>query len=700
MRGLRHGLSGTSKKHRAGSLFPLLSPEPPATLSPARFSSPFLSGSVPSRSSRSSVSPLLSSSPPSPCFRRRRLSLHFLTALVIFVLSLLSSPSLLRVAENCLAWPAGAPVSSSVLLFPAAFVSLNASLAARGIGTAPPSPLLFAAASSEDASPAVSPHHAPRARGTARKRAQRFAGLSAGLRNGLSDKRQADAGEEWPSQTSAPLAGSDDKPKPGAWLEGFLSWVAASRGLVEEEDYESESFVLSLTLVCNTMPTAFRRLYSHLPAGITAADVLESLIVGAPWLGGAGGSLLHLKVCVADHRSYRLTAYRGCGTGPPLSGAALTTPLSQFLASPSEQSPCSDAAAASAASPAPQKEPCLQGRPEASPATSTRSLHASAGSGEGTSTGVSRGTAAVLEKLEALMRPERPRGLRAHGPSDSASSEDPADAASCSETGAHVVRGRQLHAWPDGAEPVRAFFDTIGKRPQARSGSGKKGPSAAAEEAGPRATVSLVVAVDAALTNEELQALKPDAPALAKKTEKHVGPVAQAGARGAEPSVSASQRDGSSDEGSTRASREGPVKGSELVVRVQPGSRPAIRKSEPTKSPGQLTKEAAAKWRRKMLETMRKRSEEAPAPLDPNAGIGQSGGMDLQSSIVEQATTADEHPHLKAFFAGLEGGEAVADSGKTAPPEVRKSGSAKPERHWFFRWLFGEEEERAENAAE
>ncbi|PFH35784.1 hypothetical protein BESB_054350 [Besnoitia besnoiti] len=194
----------------------------------------------------------------------------------------------------------------------------------------------------------------------------------------------ADAGGWRSKQPAPPLSAShiSEKAKPGAWLDGFLSWVATSAGAVAEddEDYDdgksqlqassartsllsstvldvsavpgaaelnaegamsarvlfsgAESFVLALTVVCNTSGTAHRRLYWRLPRGMTASDLVNSFAMGAPWLGGPGGSLLHLRLCVAGRQSYRLTVRRGFGDRGFFSGEDFSRkPLAQFLSS-------------------------------------------------------------------------------------------------------------------------------------------------------------------------------------------------------------------------------------------------------------------------------------------------------------------------------------------------------------------------------
>lgn len=93
-------------------------------------------------------------------------------------------------------------------------------------------------------------------------------------------------------------------------------------------------YILSLTVTCPRKRIAFRRLYTHFPGSISASGLMTSLSMGAPWLGGPGGSLLHFRLCLEDRLGYFLSTFWGFGTRTtPLVGEEVEVPLASYLES-------------------------------------------------------------------------------------------------------------------------------------------------------------------------------------------------------------------------------------------------------------------------------------------------------------------------------------------------------------------------------
>ncbi|KEP67196.1 UNVERIFIED_CONTAM: hypothetical protein HHA_234980 [Hammondia hammondi] len=653
---LSHGLLRPSNTRRATSLLRVFSPE---VASPQ------------SQLPRSSVSSSLSS-----LLRVRHFSLASLKGLVPIAVLLLSSLSVVHVVFtgfSTSSWSV-APVSSPLS---APSLPPNAT-GGSSSAAAGPAWLLFAAATAEEATPV--PALKKRRKSDEWKAPRLF---DSNMPGGKSKNLAGSLSEPWAASNVAagPLGASDEKPKSTGWVDGFLSWVATSTGLVGEEDgeYESENLVLSLTLFCSAMSTAFQRLYCHLPVGITAADVLDGLVVGAPWLGGPGGSLLHLNLCVSDHHSFRLTAYRGCGQGPPLAGADLSRPLSDFRL-PGDDPSCRDTSSPLAAFSAdsqvahdvpgshvpsrPRSRDFQTLQAEAENAERERtpggegglpdSRRASPRPAEGFG-GLSR-----FSELEEFMQPA---DLRVLNPRTSETGafpvNDPPRSGPCAGGGSQEVLGGKMAEAPEKKE------------------------LAGCESSVPK--VSLVVAIDVTLNEEDLAAQRPEGPVGPKPNREGASDL---WARDRSQVPGSDHGRGELPDAGSSAGPEGPVKGSGLVLRVQAGSRPSTRKHDELHGKeAQMARRVAEQWRRSMLENVRKRAEEA-APL-AGESLGDSV-VDVQPANVEHATDVDANHKLEAFVPGPEAHTEVEVDARTKQKNGEESqAKTEPKLFGLFRWLFG-----------
>ncbi|KFG37704.1 putative transmembrane protein [Toxoplasma gondii FOU] len=659
---LSHGRLGPGTNRRVTSLLRMFSPEVAFPQSQLLCSSVY-----------SSLSSLL---------RVRQFSLASLKGLVSIAVLLLSSLSVAHVVFTGVSTSSSflAPVSSSLstLSLPPNATGGSSSAAAD------PAWVLFAAATPEEALPASTSKK--QRKGNEWKVPQFF---DSDMPRGTSKNLADSLSEPW-AASNAPagsLGASDEKPKSTGWVDGFLSWVATSTGVVGEEDggYESEPFVLSLTLFCNAMPTAFRRLYSHLPVGITAADVLDGLVVGAPWLGGPGGSLLHLSLCVSDHDSFRLTAYRGSGRGPPLEGADLSRPLSDFRV-PADDPSCRGtspprevfSAEAKVAQDSPVKQ--VPSRPRS---REFQTLQAEAETAEGGR--LPGGEGRVRDSRSAWPRPTeglfgidmfsnfdefmQSAGLRVRNTQTSETGAFPVDDPSGS--------ARTLGA---GSQEVLGGGSAEAPDPRGRAGCESLVPK-----------VSLVVAVDVALNEEDLAVQRLERP-LGPTTNRRGVPDRWAPDR----SLPDSDRGrGEVPDTGPSAGPEGPVKSSGLVLRVPPGSRPSTRRHDELHGKSaQLARRVAEQWRRSMLERVRKRTEEIAPLATENL---EKGAVDLQSTSVEHAADVDANRKLRASVADPETQtEVEVDAGTAERNGEESQAKNETKRFGFFRWLFGNDGESHE----